>query len=86
MSSEAAASWSGISSGAICGGLAIAGAIAAVLKGVRDLEETEIRRLRVEECMTCLYGMRFAPGDRSRSFSPQREDVSRVDGDDRDSR
>ncbi len=73
MSAESAAIWSGVLSGLICGAMAIVGALAAVLKGIRDLEKTEIRRQRVE-CITTLYGLRFVL---SEGFSPRTEDVAR---------
>jgi hypothetical protein len=73
MSAETAAIWSGILSGTICGVLAIVGALAAVLKGIRDLEKNEIRRHRVE-CITSLYGLRFIL---SEGYSPRPEDVAR---------
>jgi hypothetical protein len=76
MSAETAAMWSGILSGAICGGSAIVGAIWAVRKGLRELEETEIRRQRVE-CITSMYGLRFVLSDPSAGFSPRPEDVAR---------
>lgn len=59
MNIESATIWAAVISGALAGGLAIIGAILAVRKGVRDLEQTEIRRQRVL-CISNLYGLRYA--------------------------
>ncbi len=63
----------GVISGVLGGTLAIIGAILAVRKGVRDLERTEIRRLRVE-CITNLYGLRYAITD---GFAARPDDQAR---------
>lgn len=73
MSVELATIIAGIISGALGGTLAIIGAVLAVQKGVRDLEGTEIRRLRVE-CITNLYGLRYAITD---GFAARAEDQAR---------
>jgi hypothetical protein len=59
MTAEIANILAGVISGVIGGGLAILGALLAVRKGVRDLEENEIRQQRVT-CIANLYGLRFA--------------------------
>jgi hypothetical protein len=62
VTSEAATIISGVLSGVFGGGLAVVGAVLAVRWGVRDLEETEIRRQKVN-CITSLYGLRFVLGE-----------------------
>jgi hypothetical protein len=72
VSPESATIWAGIISGIIGGGLAVIAALLAVHLGISKLEQTEIRRLRVE-CITNLYGLRFVTSE-----APARpEDVAR---------
>jgi len=52
---------SGIFCGLIGGALAFLGAKRAVKEGVRDLEETEIRRQKLD-CILNLYGLRYVLG------------------------
>ncbi len=73
MSIEAVTIFAGALGGLICGGLTFFGAFYAVKKGIEDLELSEIRRIRVE-CITSLYGLRFAITD---GFSARPEDLSR---------
>ena len=65
----------GVISGAAGGGLAIAGAVWAVRNGIRRLEETEIRRQRVD-CITRIYGSRFVLGVMPPAPPPRPEYVS----------
>jgi hypothetical protein len=48
----------GVLSGVVGGGLATLGAILAVNIGIRKLEESEIRKQKVD-CIVTMYGLRF---------------------------
>jgi hypothetical protein len=75
MTVEVATILAGVISGGVGGSLAVVGALWAVRRGIRDLEDVEIRRHRVT-CITNLYALRHILGVRPPAPPPRAEDAA----------
>jgi len=75
MTPETATIVGGVVSGILGGGLAVGGALWAVGRGIRNLEDAEIRRNRVS-CVTNIYGLCPIFSSTPAKDPPRTEDVA----------